>query len=586
MLPLAGLTAYRQQVNPSAKKWLDDAERHRDRTALLKIMRQAFASSHGDEAARRLAEQAFEAGDFAAARTWWEMLLPAPGPLRSAAGIGLLRHPDSPSNMPQLRAHLILCSLYSGNIARADQELIAFRRLQADAVGRLAGRDGVLVDLLTEEIGKTFSPRPSITTPELDQRLWSIELPWPAWINRDKAGRPSDLGDVFPVVTDHAVFVTNGESVFAFDLASGRPKWSEAANDDLTSQRAVIHSLADPVAPKWATVGRPQHTLTVSGDRLYARLGTPITGRAKQELHAQSELVGLDIHEGEGRLVWRVSADEVDPQDPLRAAAPWSFEGSPVADSRRVFAALRRSLPQEQINVACFDADTARLLWNRRIGITVASTEETVNSTTHLQLTLAEESVFISTDAGAIAALDAHDGTMRWLHTYNVETAHSVRERHREGMTPPLSHDGVLYVAPLDSQLLMAIHAESGLRLWQREWPDPIEYVLGISGNTLVVSGRSLWGVNIANGESAWPHRRVGEDDPEGFSFGRGVLIGNEVWWPNREELIVVNATNGQIQRRVRLRESIAETTGHLTAAGPFVLLNRANRMTVLGPAR
>ncbi len=587
LLPPAGLTTYRQQSNSSAKKWLDDAEQLRDRTVLLKIVRQAFASSHGDEAARRLAEQAFEAGDFAAARTWWELLMPASGPLRSAAGIGLLRHPDSPSNLPQVRAHLILCGVYAGNVTRADLELVAFRRLHPDAVGRLADRDGVLVDLLTDEISKGerggVSP-PVAPTPELEQRLWSVELPLPTWINKDNGGNFSDLGDLFPIVTDNTAFVTNGESVFAFDLASGRPKWSEALTDEDAPQSAVIHALADPVAPKWSIVGRPQHTLTLSGDRLYARLGTPITGRAKQELHAQSELIGLDIREGEGRLVWRVSADEVDPQDPLRAAAPWSFDGSPVADSRHVFAVLRRSLPQEQINVACFDAETARLLWHRRVGITVASTEETVNSTTHLRLTLAEESVFLSTDAGAIAALDAAGGLVRWLRTYSVEPASSVRERQRDGSTPPLYHEGVLYVAPLDSQLLMAIHTESGLRLWQREWSDPIQYVLGISGNTLVVSGRSLWGVNIANGESAWPHRRIGEDDPEGFSCGRGVLIGHEVWWPNRDELIVVNANDGQIQRRVRLRETIAEPGGHLTAAGPFVVINRANRMTVLGP--
>ncbi len=594
LLPAAGLSVYRQQINSMAKKWLDDSQQQRDHTALLKIVRQASVSSSGDAALNRLAEQAFEARDFAAARTWWEMLLPASGSLRSAAGIGLLRFPDPPSNVAQVRAHLILCSHFSGDVIRAKTELTAFRRLHADAVGRLAGRDGVLVDLLTNEINNSIlcqGERGEIAKPELDRRLWSVELPWPTWINKVNNGKASDVGDIFPVVADNTLFATNGESVFAFDLWSGRPKWAEVANEinqstDFDPRRAVIHALADPVAPKLPMVGRQQHTLTVFGDRLYSRLGTPITGRAKQELHGQSELIGLDIREGEGRLVWRVSADDVDPQDPLRATAPWSFDGSPVADSRRVFAVLRRSLPQEQINVACFDAETARLLWNRRIGVTVAATEETVNSTTHLRLTLAEESIFISTDAGAIAALEAHDGTLRWLRTYNIEAALSNRDRgrHREGSTPPLYHDGVLFVAPLDSPLLMAIHAESGLRLWQREWPDPIEYVLGISGNTLVVSGRSLWGVNIANGEPTWPQRRIGEDDPEGFSSGRGTLIGHEIWWPNRDELIVVSATDGRIQRRVQLRETIAESGGHLSTSGPFLLMSRTNRITVLGP--
>lgn len=596
MLPAGGLEAYRQQINAGAKKWLDDFEKQRDHSSLMKIVRLANASSSGDEALHRLAEQAFETGDFAAARTWWEMLLPATGSLRTAAGIGLLRFPEPASNVAQIRAHLILCSLFSGDVSRAESELIAFRRLHADASGQLAGQDGSLVDLLLREFQRSESAkfRGEMKMTEVDQRLWFVELPLPIWINQENNGQKSDIGDIFPVVKDKTVFASNGESIFAFDLRSGRPKWSgdEDENDvdgdaaDADSKQALIYSVADPVAPKRPVSGRPQQTLTLVGNLLYARLGTPITGRAKQESQAQSELVGLDIGDGEGRLVWRVAADDIDPQDPLRATAPWSFDGSPVADSRRVFAVLRRSLPQEQINVACFDAETAQLLWNRRIGVTVESTEETVNSTTHLQLTLAEESLFLSTDSGAIAALDIHDGLVRWLRTYPVDAYQTAQDRRHSGSVPPIYRDGVLYVAPLDSSLIMAIHAESGLRLWQQEWPESIRHIIGISGSTLVVSGRSLWGINVATGESAWPQRRVGGDDPEGYSFGRGTLIGSEVWWPNRDELIVVNSVNGQIQRRIQLRETLAETGGHITVAGPFVLMSRANRIAVLGESR
>ncbi len=599
VLPPAGLAAYRRQVDAVAKNWHDAAElAHRSRVGgetpygydsqitWRKILRQAFASSSGEIALSRLAEQAFESGDFAAARTWWEMLLPATGPLRTAAGIGLLRYPDATREAAQVRAHLILCSLFDGHVARAEEELAAFRRLHFDAVGHLAGEEGRLVNLLTTVARGHISIGQVRDVPKLEQRLWTATLPPPVWANADAGGAVVDQVDLFPVITDNVLCVTNGESIFAFDVATGRAKWSEAANRGSESQAAVIHSLADPIAPKWPISGRPQQTLTVCGERLYARLGTPVTGRAKQESQAHSEIVGLDIATREGKLVWRVAAEEVDPQDPLQAAAPWCFEGSPVADGRHVFVAMRRSLPQEQINVACFDADSARLLWNRKVGITVASTDETVNSTSHLRLTLVNESLFLSTDAGAIAALEADDGAIRWLRTYGSESSFTPRERRREGFTPPLFHAGVLYVAPLDSRLLLAIHAESGLRLWQREWPDPIQYLLGISGDTLIVSGRSLWGIDLATGEPTWPHRRIGNDDPEGSSFGKGVLIDDNIWWPNRDELLVVAATSGQIIRRIPLRESIGQTSGHLTAAGQFLMITQANRVTVLGPQR
>ncbi len=577
LLPPAGLAAYRNHVDATAKKWLDDAQRTHDRAAYLRIARQAFASSYGDEALRRLAELSWEQADFAAARTYWEMLLPVAAPLRSAAGIGLLRHPDSSFDPAQMRAHLILCSLFKGNHSRAEQELAVFRRVHGEATGRLAGRDGVLVELLT------LSLWPSVLKggkegdgPQLDRRCWSVSLPAPRIDSADKR-------DLFPVLASDTLFTSNGESVFALDVVSGQPKWPGDAADGDSPQAASIHSLADPIAPRWPVVGRRQQTLSIYGDRLYARLGTPVTGRAKQETESHSELVGLDIGSGEGKLVWRVAAEEVDPQDPLRATAPWCFEGSPVADARRVFVALRRSLPQEQINVACFDAETAKLLWNRKVGITVASTDETVNATSHLLLTLAEDSVFLSTDAGAIAALEAHDGAIRWIRTYSPASS-AARDHRRGGLTPCSYHNGVLYVAPLDSDLLMALHAESGLRLWQKLWPDPIQYLLGISGDTLIVSGRSLWGVNLSTGELAWPQRRIGYDDPEGFSSGCGVLVGDDVWWPHRDELLVVSATTGQITRRVELRESIHEQGGRVAAFGVYLLMSHGNRLTMLGP--
>ena len=188
----------------------------------------------------------------------------------------------------------------------------------------------------------------------------------------------------------------------------------------------------------------------------------------------------------------------------------------------------------------------------------------------------------IGAEAGAIAALDAHDGCLRWVRTYSSDVAHFSRAGH----TPPVYDDGVLYAAPRDSNLLLAIHAESGLLLWQREWDDAIQFVLGVAGNTLIVQGRSLWGVSLASGEPAWPNRRVGHEDPEGFSFGRGAIIGDEIWWPNREEFIVVDAGTGKIRRRLAVRESLGLTGGHLTPFATSLAVSRGAQLTVLGSSR
>ncbi len=580
LLPMPGLIAYRRQTDATSKKWLDDIQDQRgldpsrQRAAWLRIVRHGFASSSADEAIVRLAEQSFERADYAAARTYWELLLPASGSLRSAAGLGLLRHPDPSCDAAQIRAQLILCSLFEKDLERVAQELAAFRRLHGNSAGRIAGREGMLVDLLSSMIADQLADTSQATeTYSLDRQVWTVELP-----SRSLAG----VGEMIPIIVGETLFVSNGESVIALDATSGRPRWLEPADSAPDPRASVIYSLADPIAPKLPIDGRARHSLSANGNRLYARLGTSITGKAKQETNSHSELVGLDVGIGEGKLVWRIAAKEIDPQDPLSVASPWCFEGAPAVDSQRVLVVLRRSLPQEQLNVACFDAETARLLWNRKVGITVASTEEAVNTTSHLELAAAEDSVFVSTDAGAIAALDAHDGAIRWVRTYVSDAVLSPGEGRRDGHTPPIYHDGVLYVAPLDTNLLMAIHAESGLLLWQHQWPDSIRYVLGVARNTLVVQGRSLWGVALATGEPAWPNRRVGNEDPEGFSSGRGALIQDDVWWPNRDELIIVAAGSGQITRRIVVRELLELSGGHLTAFGASLAISRGAQLTVL----
>ncbi len=586
MLPVAGLAEYRRQVDATAQNWLQEANQTSNHAGWQRVVREAFASSSGRAAVVRLAEDAFERGDLASARSSWEKLLPVESALRSSAGIGLLRCPVDSEDCATIRARLVLCSLCAGDMARAERELNAFRRLHGEAIGTLGGRTGILAELLQEQHSKSLKSRSPSAVPSVSpSQTWSVTVPPAIWQNgelNDQSKISSESSDLFPVIADNTIFVTNGESIFAWDLLTGQPKWSEGTVAENDVNAAVIYSLADSIAPKWPIIGRPQNTLTIHGERLFARLGTPVTGRASQERNAASELVALDIGSAEGKLVWRVTAEQIPSQDLPNEVAPWCFEGSPAVDDRHIYVALRRSLPQEQINVACFDADTARLLWNRKVAITVGATEELLNSTSHLRLTLTDDSVFISTDSGAIAALDNECGSIRWLRTYRSEAAIS-RDRRRDGSSPPLFRDGVVFVAPLDTNQLIAIHAESGLRLWERDWSDPVQHVIGISGTTLLVQGRSLWGVNVETGEMAWPNRQVGFDDPEGFSAGRGVIVGETVYWPTRDELFVIEVGSGKIARRIPLKALSGELGGHLSTSGSTIVLSRDSHIVALG---
>ena len=135
--------------------------------------------------------------------------------------------------------------------------------------------------------------------------------------------------------------------------------------------------------------------MTAFDGRLFARMGSPITVRPQQPSSASgsSSLVCLDL-EAEGKLLWRVVADE-----------GWAFEGSPVVDGSGVYAAMRRSDARPQAHVACFDPQTGRLRWRRFVCAAESPARGLLPQCTHNLLTLRGETLYYNTNLGAVAAL-------------------------------------------------------------------------------------------------------------------------------------------------------------------------------------
>ena len=76
--PREALELYRRRVDPLARQWYEEGIAAHDRQPLLNVVEQAFASRWGDRALSALGEMALESGDYAAARWFWERIIPAP----------------------------------------------------------------------------------------------------------------------------------------------------------------------------------------------------------------------------------------------------------------------------------------------------------------------------------------------------------------------------------------------------------------------------------------------------------------------------------------------------------------------------
>ncbi len=151
----------------------------------------------------------------------------------------------------------------------------------------------------------------------------------------------------------------------------------------------------------------------------------------------------------------------------------------------------------------------------------------------------------------------------------------------RSGTSPCLFAENTVFAAPNDFDGILAIESHSGTTLWRRALPGGIDHLLGAKNGVLIASGEGLWGLALATGHVLW---HVGFKDPASFGYGRGILAGDVVYWPTREEILVVEQATGTLRRRIPLLARDGEGGGNLLLAGDFLVVVQPQRITVFGP--
>jgi outer membrane protein assembly factor BamB/tetratricopeptide (TPR) repeat protein len=610
-MPEEGLALYRARVDPQARRWFETAKADRDQEGLRKIVRRAYLSSYGDDALYLLGQLAWERGNLSLARSYWEQLLPADPAPEEGQLPAILRFPATDIEPAQVRARLVLCSLLQGQIARGERDLAAFRTLHPQAAGTIAGRKGNLADILEaqaalaamaappgdDEQPRTFAgnaQRNFVQPQAIDVggMQWSVPLKpvrfeRPARINdpferfqflerpeRGGTALPREVLSYYPVVFDNLVLYCDDSAVYARELLSaegGRPAWGDDA--------AIYQLPPEQVAPAGSDrrVGLPRFTVSVDSGRLYARLGSRGARSRQRALSgATGVLVCLDLHR-QGDLAWSVKADEFDAD-----GGPWLFDGPPLASGEYVYVALRRKEPQLQLNVACFEAETGKLVWNQKICVGLEAFGPDIEDIQHQLLTLADGRLYYGTNLGAVAALETRDGSLCWISTYarsDSESASALTRRQTHGPNPCVYHDGQVFVAPTDSDHLLAFDAETGLVQWDRELKGNVHQLVGVDDGKLIAAGDLLYAFEAETGHTAWVRGRT---DPEAATCGRCALAGGLVYWPRKEEILLVETATGENRRAVDLAAQHGlRGGGNIALAEGMLLLAQSDRLAV-----
>ncbi|GEM_PF-906683 len=592
-----GLAVYRRRVDVRAGELFERARRTGDVARLKELVERYYCSSVGDDAINLLGDYALAEGRFDEAIAWWEQLLPEElvvgATVRAkdteASEGWRLHYPDPDVDLAGVAAKRVVALAFAGRLKQAYAAYRLVRQFYSGSRVVVAGREEDLVHFLGKTLEAaprrlvagdaawpTFGHDPHRTgrapqSVDIGSVQWHVALPEVSRAPRFLVQRSMvsaaglrDASPYHPIVTHGYVIVCNNSSVLAYRLQDGpgeadEPAWKyELAGDDMPTWRR---------SPIMGAMRAPEFTLTASGSYVYAQLGsTGIAPLRRQGQALDSVLVCLDIKQ-EGKLVWQRRVDDLDTV----------FEGAPIVVGDRLYVASRTGGSMLQSMVRCYDARTGDLIWKKLVCETPQSGRyyEQLNTSSGL-LTAGGGLVFYSTNLGAVAALDAQTGAIRWIWTYQRQIdSYYGRRATGSRLNPAVYWNGRLFVAPADSSLITSLNAATGAVEWQTTMEalggTGTPQLLGVADDKLIVCGQQVMALDAATGRKEWQAPSSGGRITP---MGRGVIAGNVVYIPEATQILVLDVRTGLPERpAVELLNQHHQRPGNLVVADGYLVV-------------
>jgi outer membrane protein assembly factor BamB len=511
--PPSVTAVYREELDDAARKLMTEWRATSSPAALRRIVRELGFSTLAENAADTLGDLAFERGDFDAAFAWWQTLT----------------HEETDQRSLRRRAKGVLASIFLNRLVQAQRDIQEWRRAHPDTTGIFAGRTGLFVDTLQfwletrrgqldEDAALPWSTfAGTITRNRALARAPTPRLPieadgWQLPLNLANAAAPERgappkepprgpssakwRAPLYPIIVQDHVFVSDGQRVVCYDLATGRMR-----------HRHEHH----PPAPKAGAVPIGGHNLPLSAasGRVYAVLGGDTLvclGATPTEMPPQ------------GRLLWQVKA-----QAPAGQAAIFTSDALMLQD--RAFIVVSRTLGvRAQHFLACYGARGGALLWVKPLYEGPAN-----GSSVPRLLTCAGDRLVYATQQGVVLALDPWTGQPLWRVRYPTSNpAAEAREP-----APAVYDGGRILVTPNDARMLLCIDAVSGGLFWELPVGE-MTHLFGVSDGMAVFTTRQgIEAVDVRTGgaERRWRQPSVGRITTP----GRGLLAGPFVFWPTAD---------------------------------------------------
>lgn len=414
---------------------------------------------------------------------------------------------------------------------------------------------------------------------------WSLTIPNPLLEAKNFLQTAPSL-PFEPVVADRVVYVANGFSLRALDLYSGEILWTSDSPMEKELARARVserNGLLEPQSPHLvfsAAVG-PRVVVTNLQVPHHVKKDSWRNFDIWQTL-PERRLFAFDRQTG--KLVWSHWRPLAGALEQETVTAP------PVLGAGLVFAEAHRIEGKVSSYAVAFDAQTGERVWKTYL----LTGQEDLNMFGRLFMehpasppTLDGGVLYLCTNLGLVAAVDAATGRILWMAEYEVIP---IRSNTHPSALPRIFYwannharvsDGVLVVTPLDSKYLYAFEASTGKRLWDLRYDEigdePLRYLLDARDGMALVSGTQIYAFDLRTGALRWSgHPREPRAYVLGANGGRGTVHEGIVYWPTREGLEVLDlaAEGKKLVPTIPWPDASGDrVAGHVTIAGGAILL-------------
>ena len=385
--------------------------------------------------------------------------------------------------------------------------------------------------------------------------------------------------DTYPALAGDTLYLRLRSSLFALDVNDfSKPQWKTNFSPKEMTDTTI--TLGDGRA-RMAAI----YVVAVGEDRVFTTM---------KDDGGVLRLVCLDA--ASGRILWTGGGKGAIIDSAHAASAPACIGGAVY-----VTAIVPRGAKGDDYYLVCLDAADGKIIYETFLCTRIATVRGGEVLYPPAPAVVADGTIYVATNAGAVCAVDIMSGRLRWVALYDRKNSvaaspganrfeRAIRREVSFAYGAPVASSGALLVAPPEVDSLIALDAERGDALWMLDNSDRrFAHLVGADKGAVILSGEKIGAYEVKTGKPLW----AAEPDLGSGVDGRGFLAGDFIILPGDGIMTVVDARSGVVVSRSGIKDllkppvpdKISDFTGNLLPGGGRIFSVSRNRAAVY-PAR